>query len=187
MSHDSNFSITSQCPPLSGPIRFSLPVSRRFLICLVIALLEIPIRSASPSYVQVGSAARILNIFRELFRELFREPFCGVFCEPSARLPPILAVDFGRQMTMRKRPETSSKSGFLSPFALQSFRRSVLNACGVSAIKIVLRSTVRTIRSPSRILIVSTATCPRTAASHSCSFSFNASILSSCRKGRAPS
>ena len=84
MSYDPIFSITSQCPPLSGPTRRNLPSLRNFPICFVTARREIPSIAASASYVHCESSFRIFKIFKELFRELFREPSPNISDPPSS-------------------------------------------------------------------------------------------------------
>ena len=79
--HSSNFSITSQCPPLSGPIRRKTPSRLSFAIARATVLLSTPITSAI-SCVPTNAFARIDS-------RIFCGVFCGVFRELPSGLAPI--------------------------------------------------------------------------------------------------
>ena len=73
-----NDSITSQCPPLSGPTRRITPCSFSLLMFLSTPLVVMPRRSAISEIVILGDAEMSSRIFCELFNELFNELSCSV-------------------------------------------------------------------------------------------------------------
>ena len=120
-----HLSITSQCPPLSGPTRRNIPSLFSFAIARATVLLSTPIISAISCVPTDGFARMAARIFCGVFCSVFCGVFCVLFREPFCALPPLLATAFGRQMTMRKPLGTSSRSGLLSPLALHASKRSV--------------------------------------------------------------